>query len=71
MLENDFFTSRSEELLNKELKDIASKNFPKGDSEKIVSEDLEFLRKLTYFPEGTKLVMSKPFEQVLIIPKLV
>jgi|JI91814BRNA_FD_contig_111_590597_length_1784_multi_2_in_0_out_0_1 hypothetical protein len=32
---------------------------------------MEFLRKLTKLPQGTALVMSKPFDQIDIIKNLV
>lgn len=71
MLEGDYFTEKSQELLNSLLVEIENKKAPKNEQGKIVSEDLEFLRKLTKYPEGSKHVMKQPYEKIKIIPNLV
>lgn len=60
MLEDSFFTDKSQELLNSLLNPLTVKDAPKEDDFEIVKFDLEFLRKLVYCPKGANFVLSKP-----------
>lgn len=67
MLENDFYSSRAEALLNEKIQPLGRKKKANNDDQDIIKYDSEFMRKLTFMKEGSALILSKPLPEIQFI----